>query len=279
MLKIENLSFGYRKNKNIYENLSLELNSGKIYGMLGVNGSGKTTLLNIISTLLVNYKGTVALDDFESKKRNRKYLKEIFHLPEIIEKDNFKVKELIEMGKNYENWNEDKFLNFLKDEDVNINKKLKFFSKGWRKKIWFYYAISINPKVLILDEVSEGIDIISQNKIIKNILEYSNENKIVLIASHHIKEFEEMIDEIIIIDNGKILYKGEKGYIKENYGWIESTYSNEIDKENIVLEKDLLGEKFIVVKNIKKYSNVKHKNIDIATFFEVVIKLKGEIQL
>ncbi|BDU50822.1 ATP-binding cassette domain-containing protein [Haliovirga abyssi] len=276
MLKIENLNFGYGFKKNMYENLSLELKKGKIYGILGRNGSGKTTLLKMISSLLVGYDGNIMLDGEEAKKRSRNYLKKIFYLPEVIEKDDFKVKDLIILGRCYENWNETKFLEFIEREKINKKKKIKSFSKGWKKRIWFYYSVAVNPKVLILDEVSEGIDIIAQKEVIRDILEYFNEEKIILIASHHIEEFENILDEFIVIDNGNILYKGEKDYVDQNFGWAKEEESKNIEAEDIINERKIFDEKYILVQNIKKYSDINFKNIDIATFLESIIKMKGD---
>lgn len=276
MLKIENLNFRYGLKGKFYENLSLELEEGKIYGIIGRNGSGKTTLLKMISSLLVSYNGSITLDGEEAKKRSRSYLKKIFYLPEIIGKDDFKVKDLIMLGRCYENWNEEKFMEFIDREKINKNKKIKSFSKGWKKRIWFYYSIAVNPKVLILDEISEGIDVIAQKEVIKDILYYFNKEKIVLIASHHIEEFENILDEFIVIDNANILYKGSKDYVNQNFGWVRKDESEIIETKDILDERKIFDENYILVRNIKNYSEINFKSIDIATFLESTIKMNGD---
>ena len=162
MLEIKKMSLGYGLKKKIYTDFNLSLENGKIYGILGRNGGGKTTLLNIISTLLPGYEGSVKIDGMEAKERKMEYLQKIFVLPEIITEDKYSVTTLIAIGENYKNWDRNKFMELIGRDDMNEKTKIKALSKGQKKKLFFYWGIAINPDILILDEVTEGVDINSQ---------------------------------------------------------------------------------------------------------------------
>ncbi len=277
MIDVKNLKFGYKLFRNeLFKGIDISFDSGKVYGILGKNGSGKTTFLNIISSLIVNYNGTVKLDNISSKKRNRDYLKNIFYLPEDNLDFSRKIKNLKYLGRTYPNWDEKKFFNIIKKENLKPEQNIKNLSKGWKKRVAFYFAISVDPEILLLDEVSEGIDIIAQKELIEYLLDYFNENKTVIISSHHIEEFEKIIDEFVILDDGKIVYKGEKEYVETNFGWTEIENRSRLNSDDILMEKSIFGKKFILTENRKKYKNIDFENIDLATFLKVMVNRGGK---
>lgn len=275
MINIKNMSFGYERKRNLYHNVSYEFEKGKIYGILGKNGSGKTTLLNIITSLLPNYNGSVNIEGIEANKRTRGYLQKVYYMPEIATGKNLRISDLAKLGRCYEKWDEEKFNYLINREGLDTTKRLQKFSKGWQKRIDFYLAISTNPEILILDEVTEGVDMLAQKDMIADILEYFDEEKTIIIASHHIEEIENIIDEFIIIDDGKFIFSGQKDYIDKNFGWIDNSSLDNIKEEDILMEKKILGIQYFLVKNKGKYTNIKFMNIDLATFLKIMIEKKG----
>jgi ABC-2 type transport system ATP-binding protein len=275
MLEIKKMSFGYGLKKKIYTDFNLSLENGKIYGILGRNGGGKTTLLNIISTLLPGYEGSVKIDGMEAKERKMEYLQKIFVLPEIITEDKYSVTTLIAIGENYKNWDRNKFMELIGRDDMNEKTKIKALSKGQKKKLFFYWGIAINPDILILDEVTEGVDIISQKEIIKEIMEYRTQEKIVVLSSHHIEEFENIIEDFIIIEGGKMLEKCSRDEIDSKLGWIEATERDKIHENDILKSEIILSKEYLLV-NKKNYSELKFSNIDLATFLKLAIDKGGK---
>lgn len=275
MLEIKKMSFGYGLKKKIYTDFNLSLENGKIYGILGRNGGGKTTLLNIISTLLPGYEGSVKIDGMEAKERKMEYLQKIFVLPEIITEDKYSVTTLIAIGENYKNWDRNKFMELIGRDDMNEKTKIKALSKGQKKKLFFYWGIAINPDILILDEVTEGVDIISQKEIIKEIIEYRTQEKIVVLSSHHIEEFENIIEDFIIIEGGQMLEKCSREEIDSKLGWIEATERDKIHENDILKSEIILSKEYLLV-NKKNYSELKFSNIDLATFLKLAIDKGGK---
>ncbi len=275
MLEIKKMSFGYGLKKKIYTDFNLSLENGKIYGILGRNGGGKTTLLNIISTLLPGYEGSVKIDGMEAKERKMEYLQKIFVLPEIITEDKYSVTTLIAIGENYKNWDRNKFMELIGRDDMNEKTKIKALSKGQKKKLFFYWGIAINPDILILDEVTEGVDIISQKEIIKEIMEYRTQEKIVVLSSHHIEEFENIIEDFIIIEGGQMLEKCSREEIDSKLGWIEATERDKIHENDILKSEIILSKEYLLV-NKKNYSELTFSNIDLATFLKLAIDKGGK---
>ncbi len=275
MLEIKKMSFGYGLKKKIYTDFNLSLENGKIYGILGRNGGGKTTLLNIISTLLPGYEGSVKISGMEAKERKMEYLQKIFVLPEIITEDKYSVTTLIVIGENYKNWDRNKFMELIGRDDMNEKTKIKALSKGQKKKLFFYWGIAINPDILILDEVTEGVDIISQKEIIKEIMEYRTQEKIVVLSSHHIEEFENIIEDFIIIEGGQMLEKCSREEIDSKLGWIEATERDKIHENDILKSEIILSKEYLLV-NKKNYSELTFSNIDLATFLKLAIDKGGK---
>lgn len=276
MIKVRDLKFKYSSSKQLFDNMNLEFKSGKIYGLVGKNGSGKTTLLNILSGLIASYKGSVEIDGVSSKKRNREYLKKFFYIPENMFEFDYRLKDFITTGESYPEFDENKFKELISMEDeLSLDKKFINLSKGWRKRVYIYYGLSLNTDILLLDEVSEGIDIIAQKQLIKYLLEYFDDDKIIIISSHHIEEFEKIIDEFVIVKDGKVLYKDQKDIIQSNYGIVEEDEKETIEKEDILKEEKSMGRKFYIIKNREKYKNIKVKNIDTKDFIEFIINNGG----
>ena len=216
MIAIQNLSFGYNKKKLLYKNLTLTLEAGSIYGLLGKNGAGKSTLLKNFIGLLFPKGGNILVNGFVPKKRWPSFLETIYFIPEEV----YVPALTIEGYKNlfspfYPAFKEEQFYSYLEQLDVKDKGKLNTLSFGQQKKFIIAFALACNTKVLLLDEPTNGLDIPSKIKFRKLIASIFTDDKIIFISTHQIRDLENLIDRVIIVDNGELLLNASMPEIAE----------------------------------------------------------------
>lgn len=213
MITINNLDFSY-KNVVVFKNISLEFKDGNVYGLLGENGVGKTTLLKIISGLQFPKNGTCTVDDFIPSERNPYFLQNIFYLPEeVITEDTTPEKFINKLGVFYPRYDHSYFLNLMKELEVDANNKFNAMSYGQKKKSLLACALSLRTDYLLLDEPTNGLDIPSKALFRKVILQHSTDastdaiNRVptIIISTHQVKDVENLIDPIVILDHDEVL--------------------------------------------------------------------------
>ena len=209
MITINNLDFSY-KNVAVFKNISLEFKDGNVYGLLGENGVGKTTLLKIISGLQFPKNGTCKIDDFIPSERNPYFLQNIFYLPEeVITEDTTPEKFINKLGVFYPRYDHSYFLNLMKELEVDATKKFNAMSYGQKKKSLLACALSLRTDYLLLDEPTNGLDIPSKALFRKVILQHStdadNNVPTIIISTHQVKDVENLIDPIVILDHEEVL--------------------------------------------------------------------------
>lgn len=211
MLSIKGVSRNFMK-KQALKDINLELENG-IYGLLGENGAGKTTLMKIIATLdrpsagEVNYNG-------KSIWNNKQYLINVGYMPQDIEiYSGFTAYDYLEYmailkGMNKKGLNDkiNEILEFVNLFDVR-KKKIKTFSGGMKRRIGIAQAIINEPKVLILDEPTAGLDPYERVRF-SNILSNMSKDKIILFSTHIVSDIEAITSRVIILTNGEIRAKG-----------------------------------------------------------------------
>ena len=206
-LLIKNLS----KNKNgrfILKDINLSFKSNKIYGIIGNNGAGKTTLFKILLGL-VNYSGLITIDNFILNPKNSKeylrYIGSVMPFPDNY--DNFSIHEVFEDHLFYMDCLSNKDIKSMLSNiglEIPIETKIKELSLGMKQKLNISIALSHNPNILILDEPFNGLDrlgIYALKEIINN---FKKEDNLVLISSHSFDELDDIIDEVIVLNSGKV---------------------------------------------------------------------------
>ena len=206
MIQINNLSFGYNRKKLLYQNVSLTLTPGSIYGLLGKNGAGKSTLLKNLTGLLFPTEGSILVNGYTPKKRFPSFLQTIYFIPEEV----YVPALTISRYKNlfapfYPLFNEEQFNSYLEQLDVKDKGKLNTLSFGQQKKFIIAFALACNTKVLLLDEPTNGLDIPSKIKFRKLISSVFTEDKMIFISTHQIRDLDNLIDRVIIVDDGELL--------------------------------------------------------------------------
>ena len=209
MITINNLDFSY-KNVAVFKNISLEFKEGNVYGLLGENGVGKTTMLKIISGLQFPKNGTCVVDDFIPSERDPYFLQNIFYLPEeVITEDTTPEKFINKIGVFYPRYDHAYFLNLMKELEVDPSRKFNAMSYGQKKKSLLACALSLRTDYLLLDEPTNGLDIPSKALFRKVILQHStdadNNVPTIIISTHQVKDVENLIDPIVILDHEEVL--------------------------------------------------------------------------
>ena len=210
---IKGLSKSYDGKKDALNSLDLVIPNG-MFGILGRNGSGKSTLMNIIATILQPSKGTVTINGIEIKN-SQKIRQMIGYLPQDFDfYPNMKVSEVLYYLGFLSKINQkdfDKYVDLILRK-VNLidykNKKVKSLSGGMKKRLGMAQAILHDPKVIIVDEPTAGLDPEERVRL-RNLLSDLAENKIVIISTHIVSDIESTCNRIAILDKGSLVYKGD----------------------------------------------------------------------
>jgi ABC-2 type transport system ATP-binding protein len=206
MIEVNNLSFGYHRKKLLYNNLSLSLPSGNIYGLLGKNGAGKSTLLKNLTGLLFPTDGSININGFSPKQRLPSFLRTIYFIPEEVYVPAVTIDRYCNLfAPFYPRFDYNKFKNYLLELNVKNTGKLNTFSFGQQKKFIIAFALACNTAILLLDEPTNGLDIPSKAQFRKLIASVMNADRTIFISTHQIRDLENLIDEVIIVDNGELL--------------------------------------------------------------------------
>ena len=219
------------KDKEVIKNISLKINGGKIYGLLGRNGVGKTTFLRLINNREVLTSGEILIDG-ENVYENQEALSKIYLMEEknYFEED-MKISKIFKWTKEfYKNFNMDYALNLSKEFNLDINKIIKELSTGYSSILKIILALSSGAEILCFDEPVLGLDVNYRELFYKELLKfYEKTEKTIIIATHLIEEIANIIEEVIILKDGQVIKSGEVEKI------LSSVYSI-IGKSHVVKE-------------------------------------------
>jgi ABC-2 type transport system ATP-binding protein len=206
MINISNLHFGYKKRK-VFNGLSLSFQAGHIYGLLGKNGTGKSTLLKSIAGFLFPDQGSIEVLGFVPGKRSPAFLQDIFMVAEEFYLPDVSVTKFVKLNaKFYPRFNHEQFSRYLEEFDIPRENTLQSMSYGQKKKVLICFGLACNTALLLMDEPTNGLDIISKSKFRKVIAGAVTDEKCIIISTHQVKDLESLIDRITIIDEGRILF-------------------------------------------------------------------------
>ena len=203
LLECKNLSKHYGK-KQVLKNIDLVIPNGKIIGLLGKNGTGKTTLIKLINDLLTPDSGEILINN---KKIGIESKNAISYLPERTYLDkSMKVGDTLKYFETfYENFDMKKAKKLIKALGLEENIKISKMSKGMQEKLQLILVMSRKADLYILDEPLGGIDPATRDYILDTILTNFKEGASIIISTHLISDIERILDEVIFIDDGKIV--------------------------------------------------------------------------
>ncbi|MGM0573810.1 MAG: ATP-binding cassette domain-containing protein, partial [Bacteroidota bacterium] len=208
MVQIDKLHFGYTRKRPLFTNLDLQLLPGNIYGLLGKNGAGKTSLLKLIAGLVFPWEGQCMVNGFESRKRIPECLADICLIPEEYHLPSVRISRYVSLNAPfYERFDHEKLAWLLKEFQLNPEQKINQLSFGQKKKFLLAFGLSTSARLLLMDEPTNGLDIPSKSQFRRVIAASLNEEQSVVISTHQVRDLESLIDPVIIIDEGRIIFQ------------------------------------------------------------------------
>lgn len=209
MVDISNVTFEYRKGKPVLKDFSLSFPQGGVYGLLGKNGTGKSTLLYLISGLLRPRHGEVRVDGMLSANRQPEMLREIFLVPEEYDLPSVSLKSYTRALKSfYPRFSDELLRKCIEVFDLEMDMQLGTLSMGQKKKVYMCVALATGTRVLLMDEPTNGLDILSKSQFRKAVVQGMEEDKTVLVSTHQVHDVERLLDHVTIINGNQVLLHG-----------------------------------------------------------------------
>ncbi|WP_316830639.1 ABC transporter ATP-binding protein [Pedobacter aquatilis] len=239
MIKINNLNFGYSKHKPLFKNMSMQLSNGHIYGLLGKNGAGKSSLLKNLAGLVYAQSGTLDVMGFNPAKREPQLLEQICFIPEELYLPSVKIDAYLKANAPfYKNFNHNYFDSLIKEFDIPAGNKLINMSYGQKKKFIIAFGLATEAKLIIMDEPTNGLDIPSKAQFRKIMASALTEDKCIIISTHQVRDLDNLIDTVIMLDNNDVALKASVQEITEKLTFKKI---KEIDDSIIYAEPSLAG--------------------------------------
>lgn len=265
------------------DKISFSIPSGTIVGLIGENGAGKSTTINAILNLIKKDGGEIKvlgkeMTDSDTGMRNE--------IGVVFDGNNFydtltprKIGNI--MAKVYSNWDMSCFEDYLKRFQLPVSKEIKQFSKGMKMKFTIAVALSHNPRLLILDEATSGLDPIVRDEVLDIFLDFvQDETHAVLVSSHITSDLEKIADYITFIHKGKLIFSLSKDELIYNYGIIKCGREQfmKMDSDDIITYRKKDYEYEILVSDKtrmeRKYKNCLMNDVTIDDI--MLLYVKGE---
>lgn len=206
MIKIEGLTFSYGKKASVFRDFSLEMEAGKVIGLLGKNGTGKSTLLYLMTGLLRPQNGSVWMKVRDVQKRLPVTLEDMYLVPEEFTLPNLSLKQFVKVNAPfYPRFSQELLRTCLADFDLNEDIHLGELSMGQKKKAYMCFALAANTSLLLMDEPTNGLDIPSKSQFRKVIASGMTEEKSVVVSTHQVRDIDRLLDQVVVIDGNEVL--------------------------------------------------------------------------
>lgn len=234
-LQIEKVKKSFDK-KNILNEISLDIEKGEVFGLIGLNGIGKTTLIKIIIDLLSADEGEIKIFGTDSKKsgsrQNLAYMPEKFHPSKYLKGHEYLSLAMSYHGLKYDNNTAEKEAEKLGLDPTALGKRISSYSKGMGQKLGLIGAIMSKTPLLILDEPMSGLDPKARIMLKDRLLALRNEGTTIFLSSHILADMDEICDRVGILHNGEMLFVGTPDEFRKstNCEQLERAFLSAIDK-------------------------------------------------
>jgi len=218
LISISKLNKSYGA-KNVVSNVDLTINAGQIVGLVGPNGAGKTTCLQAILGL-TDFEGDISVLGHHPRKERVKMLNDVAYIADVaILPKWLKVSQALSyMQDIHQNFDIEKAKKFLQKTNIQLDDKVKALSKGMVTQLHLALILAIDAKVLILDEPTLGLDILTRRQFYSHLLEdFYSEDKCIIITTHQIEEIEHILTDVAFIQEGKIILSESAEDIRERF--------------------------------------------------------------
>jgi len=262
MLQVNNLSFSYGP-RLVLENIQMNLEPGKVYGLLGENGVGKTTLLTLLCGLKKPRTGEIRVDGQDPYRREPSLLERQFYLPdEVMPVRSTALAFGKERGIFWPNFRLDKYNDLLKELEVDPQHRMDKMSAGQLKKTWIAFAIACRTPYYYMDEPTNGLDIPSKAQLRKIIAREMTDEMTFIISTHQVRDLENLIDPILVMNERELIVNASLEEISEK---LVFSYSDRIDPEALYVEPIPGG-----VIQVKENRDGEESKVNIEAFFNTV---------
>ena len=270
MIKISNLGFSYGANV-VLKDISMELQEGRIYGLLGENGAGKTTLLTLLAGLKKTMYGSLDIDGQNPFDRKPSFLSNIYYLPDEVPAPRRKAIDFArDHGQYWTNFSASKFSEVMRVFDTDQEQRMDQMSYGQLKKTFISFALACNTRYLFMDEPTNGLDIPSKAQFRKAVSKYTSDESTLLISTHQARDLEAIIDPIIILDRRDVLMNATLDEIAQK---LYFDYSSELNPTALYSEM-VPGGNIQVVPN----TTGEESKVNIEALFNAVLLHKKTIK-
>jgi len=240
MITLKGISFGYDHRKLLFDHLDLKMPSGQIHGILGLNGAGKSSLLHLLQGLRYHEQGEISVYGQIPDSRSVPFLQNSFLLAEEVFTPDISIKNFIDRySPYYPNYSTDAFLKFLNEFELDRSAHLGRMSMGQRKKTMIAFGLATHTKVLLMDEPTNGLDIPSKKQFRKILSHIITEDRTFVISTHQIRDLHSLIDNVIVIQDGKIIFNHNIQAILDHLHF--SLDHHQIERDDLIYRERVPG--------------------------------------
>ena len=281
MLKINNLSKKFGE-FHVLNNININAETSQIYGLVGSNGCGKTTLLKHIMMIYKQDEGNIFYNDAEVKEESD-IIKDFYFVQDnLFFPYQYTLSKLFAYEKlMYKNMSENKFYELVNYFNIDKNKNLNKMSKGQRKQAAFILAVAAQPKVMLLDEIVDGLDAVVKRKFWDVLIQEVMDNEMtVIISSHDLKELDNICDKVGIMHEGKILKEENLEKMKDEIKRVQFALEGEFDSSKYnefnIIKSVKIGSIYIctLTGNVDEFKNKLDEEYKILLFDKLSMSLE-----
>ncbi|MCD4797181.1 MAG: ABC transporter ATP-binding protein [Candidatus Cloacimonetes bacterium] len=268
--EVKNLTKYYGKLKAL-DGITLNIPQGRIIGLLGKNGAGKSTFMRCLLGFL-KHKGDITILNETIKSHKESIHEHIAFIPDVSSLDDrLTVQQTIDyVASLNQSWNAEKAQQLLAGSDLPLNKKVANLSKGMKTKLYLLITLSLNVKILLLDEPTLGLDIVFRKEFFNTILgDFYDESKTIIISTHQVEEVEQILQDIIFIDKGKMILFEDVEELKKKHSifTVPSDKIEELEKHKPKLITKTLGHVSAILNSEIKIENAQINKPSLSDLF------------
>lgn len=234
LISINNLNKSYGE-KKVVNNVNLTVQAGQILGLVGPNGAGKTTCLQAMLGLS-DFEGQIDILGYNPRKERAKMLNDVAYISDVAVLPKWlKVSQALDyMSEIHKNFNCEKAEGFLAKTNIELSAKVKTLSKGMVTQLHLALILAIDAKVLVLDEPTLGLDILTRHQFYNHLLEdFYSEEKCIIVTTHQIEEIEHILTDVAFIQDGQLVLNESVDAMRERFKLVA------VGNENLAQAREL----------------------------------------
>ncbi|MCI6703459.1 MAG: ABC transporter ATP-binding protein [Prevotella sp.] len=242
MVEVNNITFRYqRKGQPLFDNFSIRLEDGHVYGLLGKNGTGKSTLLYLISGLLYPQRGDIRFMGNDVRSRLPENLGDMFIVPEEYDLPPMSLSNYIRANRPfYPKFSDEVLRSCLEEFEMPADLNLKELSMGQKKKVYLSIALAAGTRLLLMDEPTNGLDIPSKMLFRRVVANHLSDERTLLLSTHQVHDVETLLDHVMILDRRNLLLDASMAELTSRYRFVY-TMPGESAGEVLYAEPTLQG--------------------------------------